>query len=60
MIFKFTVEVEVERTEGKFAGKDELADQLRDAIEESNPQEVEGENGGRYDVTMWEVSDASA
>lgn len=35
--FRFVVEVELERTEGKFAGRDELSEQLFDAIDSSNP-----------------------
>jgi hypothetical protein len=55
MQFSFTVNVETERTEGKFASKDELADQIQEAIESADPGELEGENGGTYEVTSWEV-----
>lgn len=61
MKFTFTVEVEVERVEGKFAPKDEIADQLRDAIEGANPGTVDGvgaDGSTTYEVTDFSVSDA--
>jgi hypothetical protein len=57
MRFRFAVEVEVEREEGKFASRDELADELREAIEQADPGSVEGGNGGVYNVIVWEVTD---
>lgn len=59
MRFKFEVEVEVARTEGKFASRDEIAEQLREAIEGGDPGTVEGENGGQYEVIEFSVSDVS-
>ena len=56
--FVFTVTVEVEREEGKFASRDELADQIREAIEGADPGTVEGENGGSYSIVNWTVEDA--
>jgi len=58
MLFRFVVEAEVERTEGKFASREELSEQMRDEIEAADPGQLEGENGGQYEVTSWEVSDA--
>ncbi len=55
MELEFTVRVEVERQQGKFAGRDELEEQLRDALESADPGQLEGENGGEYEVTLWEV-----
>lgn len=55
--FSFTVSVTVERQEGKFASKDELRDQCRDALESSDPGTVEGDNGGVYNTTEWTVED---
>ena len=51
----FTVEVEVERTEGKFASKDELADQILEAIEQADPSNLDGDEGGQYEVSGWTV-----
>lgn len=53
--FTFTVTVEVERDEGKFASRDEIAEQIQDAIEGANPDSIDGENGGVYSVTSWEI-----
>lgn len=55
MRFRFVVEVDVERTEGKFASREELAQQIQDAIEAADPNNLEGDNGGQYDVTDWQV-----
>lgn len=58
MKFSYTVEVEVERDEGKFATKDELADQIEEALQDADPGTLEGENGGSYSVVTWEVARA--
>jgi hypothetical protein len=55
MDFTFTVNVECERIEGKFASKDELADQLFETLDGADPQQLTGENDGEYEVTKWEV-----
>lgn len=59
MRFVFQVEVEVERTEGKFATRDELAEQLMEELEGADPGDLEGDSGGEYEVTSFEVSDVS-
>lgn len=56
MKFEFKITAEVERTEGKFASRDELEEQLVEAIEGADPQQVEGDGGGVYEVVAWEVS----
>ena len=58
MQFEFTVSVEVERTQGKFASRDELEEQLAEALEGADPGQVEGGEGGEYEITTWEVSAA--
>lgn len=55
MQFSVTINVEMQRTEGKFASRDELLEQIVEAIESADPGEVEGENGGTYEVVTWEV-----
>jgi hypothetical protein len=55
MDFHFTVHVTIERTEGKFATKDELQEQIIEALESANPGAITGENDGEYEVTDWEV-----
>ena len=57
MTFTFTVTVEVERTQGKFATREELAEQLREAIEGADPGQLEGDNGGEYEVSSFEVEE---
>lgn len=57
MNFKFLVEVDVERQEGKFASRDEIGDLLREALTEADPGTVEGENGGVYETSNWDVQD---
>jgi hypothetical protein len=58
MRFVYTVEVEAERTEGKFASRDDIGEQIRDEIESADPGQITGENGGEYEITSWEVSEA--
>lgn len=60
MRFTLTVEVEVERTEGKFAGRDEIADALVEAIEDANPSSVDGigaDGISSYEVVDWQVEE---
>jgi len=56
MRFTFVVEAEVERTQGKFATREELAEQIQAELEGADPGSLEGENGGEYEVTSFEVS----
>lgn len=56
MRFTYTVSVEVERTQGKFASRDEIGDQIQEALEQADPQQFDGENGGMYETTEWEVT----
>lgn len=57
MRYTFTVEVEAERTEGKFATRDEIGDELMQAIESADPGSVEGEEGGQYEIVSWDVEE---
>ncbi|MFD5864377.1 hypothetical protein ACFWGP_05460 [Agromyces sp. NPDC127015] len=59
--FTFTVTVEVERTTGKFAARDEMADAIREELEGSDPGGLYGlgaDGESEYDVTSWEVDEA--
>jgi hypothetical protein len=50
------VYVSVEKVSGPFASKDEIAEQLVEAIEASlGSEQPSGENGGEYEVTDVEV-----
>lgn len=57
MKFIFRVEVEVERLQGKFASRDELFEQVSEALSDANPNTITGENDGEYEVTTWEVEE---
>lgn len=56
MNFSFTVNVNVDRTEGKFASRDEIEEQILEALNDADPQSYEGENGGQYETTDWDVT----
>jgi hypothetical protein len=60
MRFRFVVEVEVERDEGKFASRDDLGAQIGEALEGADIGSLEGENGGSYSTVAWEVSEEAA
>jgi hypothetical protein len=55
MDMAFEVRVNVERTSGPFASRDELEAQVVDALEDANPGDLEGDAGGEYDVDEWTV-----
>jgi len=57
MEFHYTVRVLVERTEGLFATRDEIADQIREELELAEPGALEGEEGGVYEITEFEVEE---
>lgn len=57
MEFDFAVRVELEHSEGRFASRDEMRDQLVEALEEANPGDLMGENDGQYMVPTWEVEE---
>lgn len=59
MRFVFTVEVEVERDSGKFASRDEIEQELHEAIDGADPEQIYcvGADGDSvYSVTEWSVS----
>lgn len=61
MRFTFTVEVEVERQEGKFASRDEVSEAITSALEEA--QDNAGLDGlgsdgmSVYEAIAWDVSE---
>jgi hypothetical protein len=57
MEFDFTVHVSIEREEGKFASRDEMAEQISDALESADPGSLDGEAGGSYSVVEWNVDE---
>ena len=61
MRISFTVHVDLERIEGKFASKDEIRDLLREDLECANNGSVDGvgaDGDSSYEITGWEVEDA--
>lgn len=56
MRFIYTVEVEVERIEGKFASRDEIGTEIEEALQSAEVTSFYCENGGQYETTSWEVS----
>lgn len=55
MTITFTIEVELQHVNGKFASKEELAEQIKDSIETSIESEYTGDNDGTYECTVNEV-----
>lgn len=55
--FRFVVTVEVERTTGKFAPREELADLMIQELEGANPGTLDGENEGQYEIQSWDVEE---
>ena len=55
MRIQIMVTVELERETGKFASKDEMAEQLIEEIEGADPGSLTGENEGEYNVVEWTV-----
>jgi hypothetical protein len=56
MRFTFLVEVEVTRITGKFISGDDLAEQIREALDGANPNEIDVDESN-YEVTDWTVSE---
>lgn len=56
--FTFTVNVTLERESGKFMSREEMGDQLREAIESADPGSVDGGPDGDsvYQTIEWEVT----
>jgi hypothetical protein len=57
MRFRFTVDVEVERTQGKFAAREEIAAKLLEAIEDANPNDISTDADAEYSVSSWETTE---
>jgi hypothetical protein len=56
--FTFTITVEVERTEGKFASRDEIAEKIVEELEYADPGSIDTDEGASYEITSFEVSQA--
>ena len=51
MRYVFQVDVEVNRTQGKFASKDEISEAIVSEIDGSNPGSVSSGEGAEYEIT---------
>jgi hypothetical protein len=58
MRMKFTIEVEVARTSGKFVSKDEIRESIREEIEGADPGSITVGDNSEYETTSWSVEDA--
>lgn len=60
MRFDFLVSVEVERTEGKFASRDDIAAELAQTLEFADPSSIDGigaDGTSSYETTDWSVEE---
>ena len=58
MHFQFIMDVEVERTSGKFATRDEIEAAITEELDGALTMvSIEGENGGQYEVTDWSITE---
>lgn len=58
---RITVDVEIERIQGKFASKEDLVAEILDSIESANPQSISGvgaDGTSEYEITDWVVEEA--
>ena len=60
MRFAYLVTVDAERIEGKFAGRDEVGEELSSAIEGADPGSIDGigaDGTSSYEVSDWTVEE---
>lgn len=60
--FTFLVTVELERSSGKFASRDEMSDQILSEIEGADPGSLSGlgaDGDSEYEVSSWEVEESA-
>ena len=57
MYFQFEVSVEIERSEGKFISREEASKQIMKALDSGNPDQIDGDDGGVYEVVNFEVQE---
>lgn len=58
MLFTFQTTVEVDHTSGKFVSRDEISDEISEAIESADPGSIDVSES-EYETTVWEVTDIS-
>lgn len=60
MRFSYVVEVEVDRVEGKFASREEVAEQIQEALDNADPGSIDGigsDGTSSYEVQSWDVQE---
>ena len=57
MRFEFKVTIEIERDQGKFAARDEIATLIQEALEGADYGSWSGDNGGEYSTQTWDVEE---
>lgn len=57
MRFTYAVNVEVERDSGPFASRDEIGEQVQEALEGADYGEWSGDAGGAYSTTDFDVEE---
>jgi len=57
MKIQFLVTVEVNHLTGKFASREEIEEQVREALESADPGGSEGGEGGEYETADWSVDE---
>jgi hypothetical protein len=55
--FNFVVHVELDRTQGKFASREDMAYEIQQELESADPGSIYAGENGEYEVTNWEVSE---
>lgn len=55
MRIKFTIDVELQKTTGKFMSKEDVAEEIREELEGTDPGTVEVDET-EYEIIVWEVS----
>lgn len=57
MDFHFTIDVTVDRVEGRFASREELESQIQEELEAVvGSMQLQGEHGGVYEVSDYNIA----
>jgi hypothetical protein len=55
--FTFQVSVELDRVQGKFASREDMAYEIQQELEAADPGSISAGEDGEYEVTGWEVEE---
>ena len=58
--FRYVIDVECERTEGKFASRDEIGEQIEQMLNDANYGTIDGigaDGTSSYEIVDWSVSE---